>query len=114
MQRARIIVTNGATGALHQALACGAACVASPLGGSDQPERIRRYARAGLLLAAAPEAAALAKAAERLLTAEGDPIRERVSALKPVNGIPLMIRLIDEQLQLRGVSTASGAGKPLP
>ncbi|MDP3295291.1 MAG: hypothetical protein Q8M37_11235 [Nevskia sp.] len=113
MRRARIIVTNGATGSLHQALACGAACVASPLGGSDQPERIRRYARAGLLLAAAPEAAALAKAAERLLTAEGDPIHQRVSALKPVNGISLMIRLIEEQLQLRAdrsVSKASSAG----
>lgn len=101
MRRTRIIVTNGATGALHQALACGAVCVASPLGGSDQPERIRRYALAGLVLAAAPEAAALAEAAERLLTVEGDAIRQRVSALKPVNGIPLMIGLIEEQLALR-------------
>lgn len=113
MRRARIIVTNGATGALHQALACGAACVASPLGGSDQPERIRRYAQACLVLAAAPEAAALAEAAERLLTTEGDAIRQRVSALKLVNGIPLMIRLIEEQLALRAdrsVSKASGKG----
>ena len=36
-----------------------------------------------------------------VLTVEGDAIRQRVSALKPVNGIPLMIGLIEEQLALR-------------
>lgn len=91
MRRARLVVTNGG-GSLHQALACGAATVVAPLGGSDQPERIGKYAAAGLVRAAEPQAAALAAAALALLEddAQLNALRARVAALSVVNGIPMM------------------------
>ncbi|MBL6749662.1 MAG: hypothetical protein ISP90_04035 [Nevskia sp.] len=92
MRRARVVVTNGGH-SLHQALARGAVCVAAPLGGSDQPERIEAYGKAGLVRAAAPAAETLAAAACALAgdAAACSAIRRRIAALSIRNGIPVML-----------------------
>lgn len=91
MRRATVTVTNGG-GTLHQAFVQGAACVAAPLGGDDQPGRIAAYAAAGYLIAAEPTVEALTTATLRLL--DDAPARTalsaRVAALPIVNGIPAM------------------------
>jgi hypothetical protein len=68
MRCARLVVVNGGS-TLLQAIACGAACVAAPIAG-DQLERIRRCARAGVALEAAPERADIERKARSLLEDE--------------------------------------------
>ncbi|GAC1632672.1 MAG: hypothetical protein NVS9B10_27370 [Nevskia sp.] len=99
MRQARIVVCNGGH-SLNQALACGAATVAAPLGGGDQPERIAAYAAAGLIRAAQPQVESLAAQVAALLdddrrTAQ----RAQVARLAPVNGIPVMCDALAELLQ---------------
>jgi hypothetical protein len=74
---ARVVATGGG-GVLYQALALGAACVAAPLHESDQPTRVAGSHERGLLLAAEPEPAGLARAALTLLA--DDALRARLRA----------------------------------
>jgi len=99
LRRAQLVVTNGGN-TLTQALSAGAACVAAPLGGDDQPGRIGAYTKAGLLLAAAAQAGALAEAAQALVVEpqRRETLRRQVAATPVVNGIPLMLRGIEELL----------------
>ena len=101
LRRAALVVTNGGH-SLNQTLACGAACIASPLGGDDQPGRIREYAAAGLIEAGVPSVSALAQATTQLMTnpARRAALRARVTATPVVNGIPLMIAAIEAALRL--------------
>lgn len=90
MRRAQVVVCNGGH-SLNQALASGAACVATPLGGADQPPRIAAYASAGLILGSAPTVEALASSVLALLDpATNARQREQVARLGVVNGIPVM------------------------
>jgi hypothetical protein len=96
MRRATVVVINGGT-SVHQALACGAACVSVPLpGGSDQPSRVMAYVNAGIVLTAEPEAHALAQAAAHLVTDKtaNDQLRAKVRALQVRNGTPAMVDAI--------------------
>jgi ADP-heptose:LPS heptosyltransferase len=97
MRQAEFVVMNGGAG-LHLALHAGAACIAAPLGGDDQPERIGRCAEAGWVLPAAAEAAALTDAA---LLLAGDPaLRQRLQgalAAQPVvNGFGAVLDALVE------------------
>ena len=67
---ARTVATGGG-GLLNQTLCLGAACVAAPLHRGDQPLRIQEGSERGLLVAAEPEAEAIAHAAAALLTDDG-------------------------------------------
>jgi hypothetical protein len=99
LRRAAIVICNGGSGTLHQALACGAACVAAPLGGDDQPARIAAYAAAGLIHAASPTATALAERAAGLLAPEvRGAVQSRVAALGVVNGLPRMLDALEALL----------------
>jgi hypothetical protein len=99
MRRADVVVTNGGQ-ALIQALAAGAATVAAPLGGDDQPGRIGSCVEAGLAIATAPNASALADAAEGLVRNRSlrEALRRRVAARPVPNGIPLMLDALDKEL----------------
>lgn len=101
MGRARLVLTNGGH-SLHQALAMKAVCVVAPLGGSDQPARIRAYDRAGLVVEAAPTAQALGDAALHLLRDDEAyrAVAGKVAALSISNGIPVMCERIAHCLGL--------------
>ncbi len=104
LRRATAVVTNGGQG-VHQALACGAACVLAPLGGSDQPERIAVYADAGLVVSSMPTVNALADATVGLLTDSTamQSLCSRVNRIQVVDGMPLMLDAL-EQLLAAGAS----------
>ena len=68
MRRARLVIVNGGS-TLLQAIACGAACIAAPIAG-DQLERIRRCARAGVVLRAAASSADIEAKARAMLKNE--------------------------------------------
>lgn len=93
MRGAAVVVTGGGGGTLPQALSVGAACVAVPLGGSDQQDRVRHLAERGWCVAAEPSAESLAAATTALLADDGQrrQIRERLAVLGLRNGLPLMV-----------------------
>lgn len=100
MRRAQVVVCNGGH-SLNQAMACGAVCVAAALGGDDQPGRIAAYAKAGLLRAAEPNAAALADAVlAQLQSVQQQAVRARVAAYAVRNGLPMMVSAIGRMLGL--------------
>jgi hypothetical protein len=92
LRRAQLVITNGGQG-LHQALASGAVCVCAALGGDDQPARIAAYAERGWIVACAPAATALRRAALQVLDNEAarEALRARVRTLHLIDGLPLMI-----------------------
>ena len=98
---ARVVATGGG-GVLNQALALGAACVATPLHQSDQPARVADCHQRGLLVAAEPEPAAVAQAASALLAdaARRAKLRARLAEAGPRNELPrcleLLAQLVDE------------------
>jgi spore coat polysaccharide biosynthesis predicted glycosyltransferase SpsG len=81
------VVCNGGTTMIH-ALAHGQEIVCAPLA-TDQARRIRRAARLGVVVAAEPDAGAIARAAAELLTdpARGSTMRHQAAALGLVNGV---------------------------
>lgn len=66
LSRARLAVSGAGWMMSSQLLATGVPAVFVPAGGADQPERIRRYADAGLAESAPLEPRAIAEAARRL------------------------------------------------
>ncbi|MBA4284321.1 MAG: hypothetical protein C0434_02160 [Xanthomonadaceae bacterium] len=103
VQRATLVVTGGGH-LLHQAMSLGVPTVTLPLGGSDQGERIGRYADCGWTLAVAPEPAAIAPATLALLGDEGRrrQMRERLAVLGLRNGLPLMVAALLARLDRAG------------
>lgn len=71
MHEAEILVIGGGS-SVGQAIAMRKLIVATALGGSDQAERVSRYAEQGLLLSSTPEPSRLA---ESVLGLYGDPAR---------------------------------------
>lgn len=95
VQRATLVVTGGGH-LLHQAMSLGVPTVTLPLGGSDQLDRIHRYAECGWTLEVPPLPSAIAPAALHLL-ADGDrrrQMRERLAVLGLRNGLPLMVEAL--------------------
>jgi predicted glycosyltransferase len=94
MRGARLVVTNGGS-TLLQAIACGRACIGVPIA-KDQPQRIARCVDAGVALPAELAAAAIVRAAVKLLRDE--PARaalaQRASALKLANGIEIALNAL--------------------
>lgn len=81
------VVSNGGTTLIH-ALAHGQEIVSVPLA-ADQARRIRRASRLGVVVAAEPEATAIARAAAGLAAepSRGDTMRRQVARLGLVNGV---------------------------
>jgi hypothetical protein len=99
LRRARVAVINGGH-TTHQALAQQAVCVATCVGGADQPARIAKYADAGLLRSVPPEPAAIAGAVVELLAQPQlrEAIQSRIQALRIVNGVPMVLDALAELL----------------
>jgi hypothetical protein len=94
------LVVCGGGDLLGHALATGRACVATPAGGADQPERIGRCERAGLVVASPLSAAALAASALALLD-DGDRragLQRTIAEAGLHNGLPRALALIEELL----------------
>jgi predicted glycosyltransferase len=91
MRGARLVVTNGGS-TLLQAIACGRACIASPIA-QDQPQRIQRCVDAEVAIAAKLDAISIAQAAGTLLRDE--PARaalaRRAADLKLADGIEVAL-----------------------
>jgi hypothetical protein len=83
------LLAIGGGSSVGQAVAMRKVAVASPLGGSDQQDRVARYAAMGLVDACGPDARELARAVERLLAdhARRESMLERVRALEARNGL---------------------------
>lgn len=99
MADARAVVL-GASSSLFQALAQGRVCVASAAGGSEQLARAHAWAARGVVVAAEPQAEALAGAVCDLLAdrARWDALRQRVEALAVENDLPLALSALGDLL----------------
>ena len=100
MHEAEILVIGGGS-SVGQGIAMRKLIVASALGGSDQADRVSRYAAAGMLVSSAPEPSQLA---ESVLTLCGDPvlqeaIRDRQAALPMRNGLDTAVESLAELLR---------------
>jgi hypothetical protein len=95
IEGARVVATGGG-GLLNQALALGAACVATPLHQSDQPARVAGCQARGLLVAAEPDPVAIAQAATALLAdaARRAALRARVAEQGPRNELTRCMELL--------------------
>lgn len=103
VQHATLVITGGGH-LLHQAMSFGVPTVTLPLGGSDQGERIGRYAASGWTHEVAPEPAAIAPSTLALLGDEGRrrQMRERLAVLGLRNGLPLMVEALLARLDRVG------------
>jgi hypothetical protein len=83
-----------------QAMALGRICIAAPAGGPDQPERIRNYARQGLLAASEMTAEAISSRALELLNQPTSlaETRARLASYGPRNGLPTAVRNLERLL----------------
>jgi hypothetical protein len=102
MHEAAILVLGGGS-SIGQAIAMRKPIVAAALGGSDQTERVTRYAEQGLLVNCAPDPSALA---ESVLGLHGDPNRrqgllQRQSALSMRNGLETAMDSLADLLGVR-------------
>jgi hypothetical protein len=101
MHGAEILVLGGGS-SVGQGMAMHKPIVASALGGSDQAERVSRYAEQGLLVSCVPEPSPIA---ESVLELYGDAARrqamlERLSALSVSNGLETAVDSLAELLRL--------------
>jgi len=101
MHDAAILVLGGGS-SVGQAIAMHKPLVASALGGSDQAERVSRYAEQGLLVSCAPEPSGLA---ESVLGLHADPARrramlERQSARSIRNGLETALDSLAELVRV--------------
>ncbi len=96
MRGARIAIVNGGS-TLLQSIACGVACIATPIAG-DQPVRIRRAVKAGIALSAPLEAGAIASRASDLW--HDEPARSalaaRAAAFALADGIAVAVDALEQ------------------
>lgn len=94
MSHARLVVTNGGS-TLLQAIACGCACIAVPIA-QDQPKRIQACVAAGVAAAADLGAAAIVRAAGKLLHDESAraALGRRAANLKLANGVEIALNAL--------------------
>lgn len=94
MADARLVVTNGGA-TLLQAIACGRACVAVPIA-NDQAGRIAFCVAAGVAVGAELAAAAIERAAGKLLRDESAraALAQRASRLKLANGVEIALNAL--------------------
>jgi hypothetical protein len=94
MSEARLVVTNGGA-TLLQSIACGRACVAIPIA-NDQPARIARCVAAGVAVSADLAAAAITRAAQKLLRDESAraELAQRAARLKLANGVEIALNAL--------------------
>lgn len=99
MRSARLIVANGGS-TLLQAIACGSACIAVPIA-KDQFERTRRCVAAGVAVSAACDAAAIVRAADRLLRDEPQraALAERAARLQLADGVDVAMQALGGLLE---------------
>jgi glycosyltransferase involved in cell wall biosynthesis len=101
MSASGLVVTNGGS-TLLQAIACGRPCIGVPIA-KDQPARIAHCVTAGVAQSAALSAAAIIRAAEKLLRDE--PARaalaQRASKLKLANGVEIALNALSHLAQMR-------------
>jgi ADP-heptose:LPS heptosyltransferase len=94
MADARLVVTNGGS-TLLQAIACGRACVAVPIA-KDQAGRVAFCVKDGVAVGAELAAAAIQRAAEKLLRDESAraALAQRASRLKLANGVEIALNAL--------------------
>jgi hypothetical protein len=94
MAEARLVVSNGGS-TLLQGIACGRACIAVPIA-KDQSARIARCVAAGVAVSADLTAAAILRAAEKLLRDEvaRAALAQRASRLKLANGVEIALNAL--------------------
>jgi spore coat polysaccharide biosynthesis predicted glycosyltransferase SpsG len=87
MSGARLVIANGGS-TLLQAIACGRACIASPIA-QDQYQRIQRCVDAGVAIAAKLDAPSMVRVAGELLRDESarTSLARRASALQLADGV---------------------------
>jgi UDP:flavonoid glycosyltransferase YjiC (YdhE family) len=95
MRSALLIIANGGS-TLLQAIACGKACIAVPIA-KDQLARIRHCVAAGVAVAASPDSASIAQAADRQLESQTRmaALAERAAGLGLADGVELAMRALE-------------------
>jgi hypothetical protein len=101
------VVACGGGVSLTQALTLGRVCVASDLGGADQPERIAACARAGMVEPAPLEAMPIADAVTQLAAdaVRRERMRQAIDAAGLRNGL-------GEALEALAPGGGGGPGRP--
>jgi len=100
IHEAEIVVIGGGS-SVGQAIAMRKLIVATALGGSDQAERVSRYADQGLLFSSAPESSRLAESVLALYpdSARCEAMRGRQAALSMRNGLDTAVDSLAELLR---------------
>lgn len=101
MSHARLVLTNGGS-TLMQAIACGRACIASPIA-QDQLQRIQHCVAAGVAVSAGLAAQSMLNAATKLLHDESAraALARRAGNLKLANGIEIALNALAHLAETR-------------